>query len=186
MDLTPTRLRRTTESVQNPATAFPDGGSPPGSTHKDWLVYARYVLALAAFIVVFLMTDGSSTASQGWDGAPPWYLPVGVSIALFLTAKKKFYPLPLIASVIAAVVNYHRPLLSWSGLPGAVAAYFGYIAGAILLRGRWRIDPQLKTMRDVARYLIVMLSGAVWSGLVGTSALTADRLADRAQFLKNL
>ena len=46
-------------------------------------------------------------------------------------------------------------------MPGAVAAYFGYIAGSLLLRGRWRIDPQLKTMRDVARYLIVMLACAV-------------------------
>ena len=146
----------------------------------------KHFLTVVGFILVFLMTDGSSTASQGWDGAPPWYLPVGLSVALFLTAKKRFYPLPLIASVVAAVVNYHRPLLSWSGLPGAVISYVGYIACAILLRGRWRIDPQLKTVRDVARFLMVMLSGSVWSGLVGTSALIADGLADRANFLKTL
>jgi integral membrane sensor domain MASE1 len=100
--------------------------------------------------------------------------------------QEKFYLLPLIASVIAAAANYHRPLFSWSGLPGAVTAYFGYIAGAILLRSRWRINPQLTTMRDVARYLIVMFSGAIWSALVGTTALTADGLADRPHFLKNL
>jgi signal transduction histidine kinase/ActR/RegA family two-component response regulator len=150
------------------------------------LARAKYVVAAAGFIVLFLMTDGSSTASQGWEGAPPCYMPVGLSVALFLAAPKGFYPLPLIASVIAAAVNYHRPLLSWSGLPGAVSAYLGYIAGGILLRGRWRIDPQLKTVRDVVRYLIVMLSGAVWSGLTGTSALIADGLTGRGHFLKDL
>ena len=162
------------------------GGAPARLISSGWLVLTKYFLLFVGFILVFLMTDGSSTASQGWEGAPPCYLPVGLSVALFLTVQKKFYPLPLIASVIAAVTNYHRPLLSWSGLPGAVIAYAGYIAGAILLRGWWRIDPQLKTMRDVVRYLIVMFSGALWSGLVGTTALTADGLADRVHFLKNL
>jgi signal transduction histidine kinase/ActR/RegA family two-component response regulator len=185
MDLTPARLRRAADEVQNRAMTL-SGGAPARLISSGWLVLTKYFLLFVGFILVFLMTDGSSTASQGWEGAPPCYLPVGLSVALFLTVQKKFYPLPLIASVIAAVTNYHRPLLSWSGLPGAVIAYAGYIAGAILLRGWWRIDPQLKTMRDVVRYLIVMFSGALWSGLVGTTALTADGLADRVHFLKNL
>jgi signal transduction histidine kinase/AmiR/NasT family two-component response regulator len=186
MDGTPTGSRRTEEKVQN----CPAGTSGEASQAKfmsaSRLLDIRHILALIGFVVAFLLTDGSSKASQGWEGAPPCYLPVGLSVALFLTAKKRFYWFPLIASVIAAVVNYHRPLFSWSGLPGAVAAYFGYIAGSLLLRGRWRINPQLTTMRDVARYLIVMFSGALWSGLVGTAALTADGLADGEHFLKNL
>jgi signal transduction histidine kinase/CheY-like chemotaxis protein len=186
MDGTPTIPRPVREKVSDDTTAKSGEASQPKFIPASWVPVISHVLVLIGFVVAFLMTDGSSKASQGWEGAPPCYLPVGLSVALFLTAKKKFYWLPLIASVVAAVVNYHRPLFSWSGLPGAVTAYFGYIAGAILLRGRWRIDPQLKTMRDVARYLIVMFSGALWSGLVGTTALTADGLADGEHFLKNL
>ncbi|HEY2821450.1 MAG TPA: ATP-binding protein [Candidatus Acidoferrum sp.] len=175
------------EAIASSDATPPSGASPPTIfAPKGWFVAAKHLLVLVGFVLVFLMTDGSSSVSQGWEGAPPWYLPAGLSVALFLTAKKKFYLLPLIASVVAAVVNYHRPLLSWSGLPGAVTSYFGYVAGAVLLRGRWRIDPRLKTMRDVACFLIVMLSGALWSGLVGTTSLIADGLADRGQFLKNL
>jgi signal transduction histidine kinase/ActR/RegA family two-component response regulator len=186
MDGTPTTLRTATEKVQNCAKATRGEALQTKCVGASWLPGVRHVLVLIGFVAAFLLTDRSSKASQGWEGAPPCYLPVGLSIALFLTAKKKFYWFPLIASVIAAGVNYHRPLFSWSGLPGAVMAYFGYIAGSLLLRGRWRIDAQLKTMRDVARYLIVMFSGALWSGLVGTAALTADGLAAREDFLKNL
>ena len=186
MDLTPTRQQQATEGGEGRAAGSNGGLSVRRDVPEAWVERAKYFVVCVVFIVVFLMTDGSSTASQAWEGAPPCYLPVGLSVALFLAAKKEFYPLALIASVIAAVVNYHRPLLSWSGLPGAVIAYFGYIAGASVLKGPWRIDPQLKTVRDVARYLTVMFSGALWSGLVGTTALTADGLADRVHFLKNM
>jgi signal transduction histidine kinase/ActR/RegA family two-component response regulator len=186
MDLTPTRQQQATEGGEGRAAGSNGGLSVRRDVPEAWVERAKYFVVCVVFIVVFLMTDGSSTASQAWEGAPPCYLPVGLSVALFLAAKKEFYPLALIASVIAAVVNYHRPLLSWSGLPGAVIAYFGYIAGAGVLKGPWRIDPQLKTVRDVARYLTVMFSGALWSGLVGTTALTADGLADRVHFLKNM
>jgi len=113
-------------------------------------------------------------------------MPVGLGVALFLVARKRFYPVVLVASVVAALTNYHRSFFSWSGVPGATISYFGYLAGALLLKGRWRIDPRLKAIRDVVRYLIVMLSAALWSGLVGTATLTADGLVDRSHFVKNL
>src|ERR1700759_5486541 len=157
MDLTPTTMRQ--DSAGAPKSAFAAGGkaeaeftsAPDDGPTGQWM-------AAVGFVLAFLVVDFASTLSQGWEGAPPCYLPVGLSVALFLTARKKFYPLPLVASVIAAAANYHRPLFSWSGLPGATTAYLGYIAGAIVLRTRWRIDPRLRTMRDVARYLIDMFS----------------------------
>jgi signal transduction histidine kinase/FixJ family two-component response regulator len=186
LDLSTTRFCRAVEKIQHRAGALNARALLRRLVPGSGFIPGKYMLVFAGFVVAFLATDGSSTASQAWDGAPPCYLPVGLSIALFLVAPKKFYPLALIASVISALVNYHRPLFSWSGVPGAVISYFGYIAGAITLRGRWQIDPRLKTVRDAVRYLIVMLSAALWSGLVGTATLTADGLADRTHFLKNL
>ena len=186
MDLTGNGLRRNIERIHDRIDSSGAGTTSPRFVQDGWKRFAIYFLFCIGFILIFLTTDGSSTASQGWEGAPPCYLPVGLSVALFLVAEKKFYPLPLVASVIAAAINYHRPLLSWSGLPGATISYLGYIAGATLLRGRWRINPQLIAIRDVSRYLIVVLCGAAWSGLVGTYALTGDGIADRAHFLKNL
>ncbi len=153
---------------------------------SNWRTAGKPLLLCMAFIAAFLLTDGSSTASQAWEGAPPCYLPVGLSVALLLCARKRFYPVVIVASVIAAMVNYHRPLWSWNGLPGASVAYGGYLIGAIALKGRWRIDPKLEALRDVGRFVAVMLTAAVWSALIGTVTLTADGLTRRADFSKNL
>jgi signal transduction histidine kinase/ActR/RegA family two-component response regulator len=186
MHLTTARLNRDTENIQNRSMASSAEGELSRLVPEAWSVSAKYALVFVGFTIVFLMTDGSSTASQSWEGTPPCYLPVGLSVAFFLSAKKRFYPVVLIASVIAALADYHRPLFSWNGLPGATTSYFGYIAGALVLRNRWRIDPQLKTMRDVARYLIVMLTAAIWSGLVGTVTVVADGMDERVHLLRNL
>ena len=184
-DLRPEAARQAVFSITG-AGETSNGPTSTATEDAGRALFAKHVLACMAFIAAFLLTDGSSTASHAWEGAPPCYLPVGLSVALLLCAPRRFYPLVMVASLIAALVNYHRPLLSWNGLPGATIAYGGYIAGAMMLKGKWRIDPGLETLRDVGRFVVVMLTAAVWSGLVGTATLTADGLAKRADFLKNL
>ena len=44
----------------------------------------RQLLLAAAFLTAFVVSDGSSKASQMWEGVPPSYLPVGLSLALLL------------------------------------------------------------------------------------------------------
>ena len=39
----------------------------------------RKVLFAILFFFLFLITDGSSAASQSWEGAPPTYWPVGLA-----------------------------------------------------------------------------------------------------------
>src|SRR5580658_8006909 len=112
-----------------------------GGLHKK-------VLFVAIFITVFLLSDGSSTASLTWEGSPPWYLPVGLSLTLMLCGGIRYLPLIFVSSVMAAMVNYHRPLFSWCGLPGSTMLYVPYMAAAALLRGRWRwrLDLKLGTL----------------------------------------
>jgi diguanylate cyclase (GGDEF)-like protein/PAS domain S-box-containing protein len=140
---------------------------------RDIPLYKQLLLGLF-FIATFLILDGSSTASQGWEGAPPWYLPVGLTLALLLLGGRRYVPVVFIASTLAAVVNYHRPLVSWCGIPGSIAIYLGYMGGAGIFRGRWRIDFRLGTLNDVGRYIVVFLGAAICSAVAGTLTLLGD------------
>jgi hypothetical protein len=102
----------------------------------DWRVIPlhKQLLLGLLFLAAFLISDGSSTASQGWEGAPPWYLPVGLSLALLLCGGRRYLPAVFISSVVAALVNYQRPMLSWCGIPGSIAIYLGYVSGAAILK----------------------------------------------------
>jgi diguanylate cyclase (GGDEF)-like protein/PAS domain S-box-containing protein len=154
-------------------------GSSPNTTAVeawDWRdvpLYKQLLLGVL-FLATFLISDGSSTAAQRWEGAPPWYLPVGLTLALLLCAGKRYVPVVFFSSLVAALVNYHRPLLSWCGLPGSVAIYLGYLGGATILRGRWRIDLRFGTLKDVGRYIVISLGAAIFSALSGILTLLGD------------
>jgi signal transduction histidine kinase/CheY-like chemotaxis protein/integral membrane sensor domain MASE1 len=156
------------------------GGSPQG---KDSLTIHKQALLATIYIALFLVTDGSASASQGWEGSPPCYLPVGLSLALMLWGGKRYYPVVFVASLAAAIINYHRPILSWCGLPGAILLYVAYMGGANLLRGRLRIDPQLGSLRDAARFVGVFLTAAAISAIIGTLTFLGDGLATSSEAL---
>src|SRR5258707_14832077 len=67
------------------------------------LAYRQLLLAVV-FGAAFLILDGSSTASLVWEGAPPSYLPVGLTLALLLCGGRRYVPAVFVASVVAAVV----------------------------------------------------------------------------------
>jgi PAS domain S-box-containing protein len=146
----------------------------------------RQLLLGIFFIAAFLISDGSSTASQAWEGAPQWYLPVGMTLALLLCGGRRYLPVVFFSSLIAAVVNYHRPILSWCGIPGSIAIYLGYVTAAAILRGRWRIDPRLGTLRDVGRYIVASLGAAVFSALFGTLTLLGDGRISRSHAVRTM
>ena len=169
-------------SIQQLGAAGPKESATESKPNHRAPLFKQLLLA-GIFIAAFLLTDGSSTASQGWEGAPPCYLPVGLSLALMLWGGKRYYPLIFVASLAAAIVNYHRPIVSWCGLPGAILLYVVYMGGASLLRGRWRIDPQLGTLRDVGRFVAVLLTAAIFTAITGMLTLLGDGLVKRPEAL---
>jgi signal transduction histidine kinase/CheY-like chemotaxis protein/integral membrane sensor domain MASE1 len=172
-----------TPNSKSPVTpSWPAGASPELLNWSGTPLYKQLLLAVI-FLVAFLLLDGSSTASQGWAGAPTWYLPVGLTLALLLYGGMRYLPLVLISTLVAAVVNYHRPIISWCGLPGG-AVYIAYIGGVILLRGRWRIDPKLGNSRDVGRFALVFLSAAIPGAFIGSLTLLGDGLISRSDVFK--
>ena len=165
-----------------PATAEARENSRAAKTNQHSALLKQLLIS-AIFVAVFLLTDGSSTASQAWEGSPPCYLPVGLSLALMLWGGKRYYPVVFVASLTAAIVNYHRPIVSWCGLPGAILLYVAYMGGASLLRGRWRIDSQLGSLRDAGRFVAVFLTAAIFSAITGTLTFLGDGLATSSEAL---
>ncbi len=141
-------------------------------------------LFVALFLAAFLILDGSSTASQHWVGAPPWYLPVGLSLAVLLCAGWWAVPLVFICSVIAASVNYHRELSSWCGLPGAIGIYSGYVVSAQVLRRWWRADLNRGTLPDIGRYMVASLGGCLVSTAAGVLSLLGDGKIGRSEIVR--
>lgn len=136
---------------------------------KKWLL-------AGLFFLLFLMTDGSSTASQHWEGAPPTYVPVGLTVALLLYGGNGYALLIFISSLVAAVLNYHRQLFGWCGVVGVAALYAWYFGAAALLRGRWRIDLKLSRLPDVGRYILILLTAEFFSAITGMLTLLGDGL----------
>src|ERR1700678_1414986 len=170
-----------------PHPVAPASGSVPSPPEglPRWTrdtVYKQLLLSIV-FLALFLLFDRSSTASWTWQGAPAWYLPVGLALGLLVYGGKPYVPLILTGSFVAAVVNYHRPVFSWSGIPGSIAIYLPYIAGAALLRGPWRINPALGRLRDVGRFVFTFVVAAIFNALIGTLALVGDGLIQRSDFL---
>ena len=143
----------------------------------------RKVFLALLFFLLFLLSDGSATVAQAWEGAPPVYLPVGLAVALLLYGGLCYAPLVLFSALIAAVVNYHRGLLNWCGVPGVVGLYTPYFVVAVLLRGRFRFDPALRGLRDVWRYVVILLLAEVPSALIGMATLLGDGYIDRSRIL---
>ena len=144
------------------------------------------VLLAILFFLLFMVSDGSSAASQAWEGSPPTYWPVGLSVALFLFAGASHVPLVFFSGLVAALVNYHRPLFSWCGIPGVFALYIAYLGGAVLLRDRWRIDLTLASLRDIGRFLLVFLVAEVFTAVAGMLTLLGDGLIHRSDMARTI
>jgi two-component system, sensor histidine kinase and response regulator len=163
---------------------IPSDNGPAELPNWNRAPFRKQFLLAIIFLAVFLLLDGSSTASQAWEGAPTCYWPVGLILALLLWGGLRYLPLILISSLLAAVVNYHRPIISWAGIPGSIMIYLAYIGGAALLRGRWRIDLRLGTIRDVGKFLLICLGAAILSAPVGILTVLADGLIHRSDALR--
>src|SRR6202165_3424695 len=172
-----------TEYVSKVDQSLPSATSSLGQGWLGALAYRYWLLGVLSE-AAFLVLDGSSTASLGGEGAPPSYLPVGLALALLLCGGRRYVPAVFISSVVASVVNYHRPIFSWCGLPGSIAIYLGYVGAAAILRRLWRIDPKLGTLRDVGRYIVISLGAAMLIAFFGVWSLLGDGRISRSDALR--
>ncbi len=135
---------------------------------------ARQLILAAMYLVLFLLVDRASLESMTWEGAPPWFLPNGLTLALLLYGGIRYTPLVLVSALAGALINYQRHLFGWCGIPGVIAINLPFIVAAALLRRRWRIDLQLGSLKDVARFLVVLLTADVADAILGMLTLLGD------------
>jgi signal transduction histidine kinase/CheY-like chemotaxis protein len=159
-------------SPKTPFAALPEWSCAP--LHKR-------LLLCTIFLTIFLLLDRASTASLTWQGSPPWYLPFGLAMGVILCGGWSYLPLLFATALLAAVVDYHRPLFSWCGIPGVLTMYLPSILGAALLNRRWRIDPKLGNLRDVGLFALIFLTAEIFNALLGTLALWGDGLVTRSE-----
>jgi PAS domain S-box-containing protein len=161
---------------------------PAPSESFDWSrgSFAKQALLGLIFLGAILLLDSASTASQMWEGAPTWYLPVGLIVGLLLCGGMRYLPLIFVGTLTVAVVNEHRSVFSWSFAPESTVAYSAYIGAITLLRGRWRIDLKLEILRDIVRFTLVLLAAAVPSAVFGTLALLGDGLIKPSAFFATI
>jgi PAS domain S-box-containing protein len=179
------RGRRSDDTPRKPLRAggdaakfeMPDSGSAP--------LYKQALLA-AAFVTTVVFLDAASTASQALEGAPTWYLPVGLMLALLLCGGMRYLPVVIVASLAVEIVNEHRHMISWSGIPAATILWLPYVGAVALLRGRWRVDLKLATLRDAGRFALILLAAAIPSALAGTLFLWGDGLIYRSDLLATM
>ena len=146
--------------------------------------WAKQMLLSAGFFAIFLVLEMASKTAQGWPGAPAFYLPLGLVIALFLWGGLGYWPLVFVSALIGAAVNYHRPLMSWCGIPGIVGVYCSYVGGVAIARKWWRIDPRLATVSDVGRLALTFLTCAIPTAVIGMLTLLGDGLISHSDAIK--
>jgi integral membrane sensor domain MASE1 len=111
----------------------------------------RTVLIVAAYVVVYVVLDWVSYIHPlGPFAITPWNPPPGLSLALLLTQGLAFAPALFVAGFAAEVVVRGLPAGAIAAAGSSAVIAIGYTAAAWLLRSRARIDPQLRSVRDVA------------------------------------
>jgi hypothetical protein len=133
-------------------------------------LYKRVLLALV-FFFAFLLLDGSSAPATQWEGSPACYFPVGLSVALLFVGGIAYSPLVMLASIAAAYLNYHRPFLSWCGIPGATALYLPYVLAIKFLREHLQINSKLTRIREIGAFTVVLLIAEIPCAVIGMCTL---------------
>jgi len=156
--------------------------TPHESTSWETAPLHKQLLVFVIFFVAFWALDRSSSTIQMWAGTPAWYLPTGLTVALLLCGGLRYSPIVFIVALVCAVLDYHRGIFSWTGIPGIFAAWGGYVAGVVILRRKWRINIEMRHLRDVGRFALVLLTAAVPTALLGTLSLLGDGLVTRSGY----
>jgi len=111
--------------------------------------WKRFVVAVL-FTLFYVALDRTTVYFQMWVGISSWYPPSGVAVAMLLGMGTGYAPLILFASFIAARVNYHQEIFSYSFIFATTTITGGYTAAAVALRRLAKIDWHLRSVRDVS------------------------------------
>lgn len=132
---------------------------------------ARTGLILIVYLVLFILLDRFSIAFQILPGIVAWYPPDGLSFALLLVFGGGFWPVVAVATLISNFLVFQVSFSPLAVLAWGVFVAVVYSIAAEVLRRRVRIDPQLRSLRDV---VWLILAAGLASGILATVSVSAS------------
>jgi hypothetical protein len=169
-------MKRTVKSSRNT-------GPPSEKSAHSRRKLKRFVIAVL-FTLFYVALDRTTVYFQMWVGISSWYPPSGVAVAILLGMGTGYAPLIVLASFIAAKVNYHQEIFSYSFIFATTAITGGYTATAVALRRLAKIDWHLRSVRDVSWLLFLALPASCCVALMGTLMLVLDHSIAWSEYTK--
>lgn len=142
----------------------------------------RNAVFCVLFAALYFLLDGSDILLESHLGFAIWYPPIGIAVPLLLGLSPWYAPLICLAEAISGKMIYHQPLLSWTEIVTPISVAGWYATAAYILRKRVRIDLELTQRRDVVWYVLVTMTAALGSTIVGATSLLLDHAITRSQY----
>ena len=143
----------------------------------------RRFIASCCFVLVYVLLDRSTVYFQIWPSISAWYPPTGLAVAVLIAFGPGAVVPMFIAACLAASLNYHTPVATYSYFPALLALVGIYASGTIILRRAVKIDPQLRAMRDVMWLLFVTISSAGLVAFTDTRLIVADHAVAAGEYV---
>jgi two-component system sensor kinase FixL len=145
----------------------------------------RQVVAGLTYLVAYVALDRVSILqSDAQLGITPWSPSTGLSFALILFFGRQLIPLLFAAPLLADIVN-RQVFLPWPAeVASVVAIGGGYSVALLFLTGpKARFDPQLSSMRDLARLIFTTAAAAAFVAVSYVSLTVGVGLLPANQFV---
>jgi PAS domain S-box-containing protein len=143
----------------------------------------RRFIAGCCFVLVYVWLDRSTVYFQIWPSISAWYPPTGLGVAVLIAFGPGAMLYMFVAACLAASLNYHTPVASYSYFPSLLVLVSFYATGTTILRRVVKIDPQLRSMRDVMWLLFVTISSAGLVAFTDTRLFVADHAVAAAEYV---
>jgi len=142
---------------------------------------------VAGYIVLYVFLDWVSYIHPVLPVAiTPWNPPPGLSLVFLLRFGRRYWPALFAAAFLAEVLVRGIPApLPWL-LAASLALAGCYAAIAALLAGKARIGDKFDNLRDLSRFLAVILPGTLAAALAYVAIFTLAGLVSGAEFFANV
>ena len=135
------------------------------------------------FAILYVALDRTTVFFQIWKGISAWYPPVGMALAMMFGLGWWFAPLTYLGGTLASLVNYHESPATLTFWLMNVVVVSGYGGAAFVLRRGLRVDPQLRSLRDVIRFVWVAFIASFYVASLGTALFVRDNTIHPDEFL---
>lgn len=138
---------------------------------------SRLLLVIAGYVVAYVALDWVSYIHPvGRFAITPWNPPPGLSLAVLLVFGLRMAPVVVVAGLIAEVFVRGWPSSFTPAVLAVLVVALGYTATAMGLRATARVDPAVAGVRDVTRFLAIVIPSTmlIAAGYVSVHVLAGD------------